>query len=72
MENDSAVQFITVIDATPVGICITMDEGLFEYVNPAYQKFYGYTAAELIGQPFTMVVPPEHRELMTNLPWDFI
>ena len=65
-------QFRTIIDATPVAICITTGEGLFEYVNPAYEHFYGYSAAELIGQPFTLIVPPEQRERMADLHRDFL
>ena len=68
----STNQFRAIIDATPVGICITTEDGLFEYVNPAYERFYGYSAAELIGQPFTMIVPPENRAIMAALHQDFI
>jgi len=68
----STDQFRAIINATPVGICITTEDGLFEYVNSAYEHFYGYSAAELIGQPFTMIVPPQNHALMAALHRDFI
>jgi PAS domain S-box-containing protein len=58
---------LDVIEKTPVGICITNEEHLFEYVNPAYCRLYGWTWDELIGRPFTTVVPPEHRATMIEL-----
>ncbi len=48
--------------ALPVGVCITDPEGRFVYVNRAYCDIYGYPMEELLGRPFTMVVPQEHRE----------
>ena len=53
-----------VLDATPIGVCVTTEDGLFEHVNPAYERLYGYPAQELLGQHFTLVVPPEHREVL--------
>lgn len=49
----------TIIDTTPLGVCITDENGYFESVNPAYEKLYRYDKGELIGQHFTIVVPDE-------------
>lgn len=57
----------TIIDATPVGVCITDERGIFEQVNPANERFYGYPADELLGRPFTLVVPAEHRAELADL-----
>lgn len=51
-----------IIEKIPAGVCITNTDGLFEYVNPAYCTLYGYSAEELIGQPFTIVVPYGYQE----------
>ncbi len=45
------------IEAAPVGACILDAEGRHETVNAAYCALYGYLATELIGHPFTMVLP---------------
>ena len=56
-----------VVEKTPVGICITNERGLYEYVNAAYTRLYGYSYDELIGQSFTIVVPEEHRAELVEL-----
>jgi two-component system, NtrC family, sensor kinase len=50
------------IQTAPVGICITGDSYTFERVNQTYCQIYGYEEAELIGQPFTLVVPEDKIE----------
>lgn len=62
----------TIVQATPVGVCITDERGMFEQVNAAYERFYGYPAAELQGRHFTMVVPPEGRQELAELHDRFI
>ena len=44
----------SIFNSAPAGICLTDKNGCFVEVNPAYCKLYGYTAEELIGQPFTV------------------
>lgn len=61
-----------IIEKIPVGVCITTQEQHFEYVNPAYCEIYGYAPEELIGNPFTMVVPEENRPLMRALHDKFV
>lgn len=63
---------LQVINATPVGVCITNEHGIFEFVNPAYCRFYRYEPEELLGQHFTLVVPPENKALMRSLHTRFI
>jgi diguanylate cyclase (GGDEF)-like protein/PAS domain S-box-containing protein len=47
----------SLVEKAPVGACITDEHGRFETVNDAYCALSGYTRAELIGQPFTRVIP---------------
>ncbi len=57
----------TIIDSTPLGIVITNEECKIEYVNSAYAQLYGYQPSELIGNSFTMIVPPDKREFWIDL-----
>ncbi|MCT7952520.1 PAS domain S-box protein [Ancylothrix sp. C2] len=47
----------SILNCAPVGICLTDENGYFVQVNPAYCELYGFTAEELIGQPFTIHFP---------------
>jgi PAS domain S-box-containing protein len=38
---------------------IVSADGVIDYWNPAAEKLYGYTAAEAIGKPATLIVPPD-------------
>lgn len=60
------------LEALPVGICVTDREGKFVAVNRAYSEIYGYQPSEMLGQSFLMVVREEDRELMKRLHDDFI
>jgi PAS domain S-box-containing protein len=55
-------RFRTMVEETPIGVCITNDQGNFEYVNPAYCQLYHYDPEKILGKPFTIVVPDNKRE----------
>lgn len=57
--------------ALPVGICVTNPQGYFVHVNPAFCQLYGYSAYELIGQHITLILPPEHRTILSELHENF-
>jgi len=61
-----------IFETANLGICLTDTQGRFVAVNPAYCKIYGYEEAELIGKPFTMVVPPERHEQLKALHDEFL
>lgn len=56
-----------IIDSTPIAICITNRDHLYEYVNPHYRELTGYAEDELIGQSFLKVVPPDLQPEMAEL-----
>jgi PAS domain S-box-containing protein len=58
---------IDVIEKSPVGICITSQDYVYEYVNRAYCDIYGYSSDELVGNKFTIVVPEEHQQALMDL-----
>ncbi len=63
----SEARLRTIIDSTPLGICITNEDGIFEYVNDAYCRIYGYAPAELIGEHFTKIVAPDKTQFWREL-----
>lgn len=71
-ESEAEALLKAVYNSADIGICVTNAEGKFVEVNPAYCRTYGYTREELIGQPFTKVLPPELREYAQKLHNDYI
>ncbi|MFQ3597083.1 MAG: ATP-binding protein [Chloroherpetonaceae bacterium] len=63
----SEARLRTIIDSTPLGICITNEDGIFEYVNDAYCRIYGYAPEELIGSHFTKIVNPDKVQFWRDL-----
>jgi PAS domain S-box-containing protein len=70
--SDAEALLRAVYNSADIGMCVTDSQGKFVEVNPAYCRTYGYTREELIGQPFTIVLPPELREYAQNLHNDYI
>lgn len=50
-------------DVADTGLCIVDEDGFFVDVNPAYTRIFGYSREELLGKAFTLVLPPETREM---------
>ncbi len=55
----------------PIPACITNRERKFEEVNHAYCQLYDYEREDLIGQPFTTIVPESAHEEMNQMHDDF-
>lgn len=43
-------------------VCIAGTDGYFRYVNPAWEKTFGYSRNELVSRPYLEFVHPEDRE----------
>jgi diguanylate cyclase (GGDEF)-like protein/PAS domain S-box-containing protein len=48
-------------DTADIGMCVTDADGHFVKVNRAYCALYQYPPDDLIGQHFTMILPPDNR-----------
>ena len=61
--RDSAALIQTILNTVVDGI-ITLHAsgGIVERVNPAAERMFGYTAAELIGQNFSLLIPELDRD----------
>lgn len=55
--KESEGLFAGVFSGAKLGFCLTDDRGRFIQVNHAYAELYGYRPEEMIGQPFTLVLP---------------
>jgi two-component system, chemotaxis family, CheB/CheR fusion protein len=62
----------SVFDLIPTGIAVTDQDGRFVRVNQTYCQIYGYTAKELLGQHFSLVVQPEDRPAASLAYADFM
>ena len=64
--------YINIIKNSPIGICITDEEGYFEYVNPKYCELYNYSKEELLGKHFSLVTNSKSKNQLINLHDQFI
>jgi diguanylate cyclase (GGDEF)-like protein/PAS domain S-box-containing protein len=53
-----------IFEVAQIGICVIDEQGNYLQVNPAYCKLYGYTAQELLTQPFTKVKKHDYAPLI--------
>jgi len=61
-----------IVNAVPIGFCITNENGIYEKVNSHYCKIYGYSKDELIGQHFSLVTTDLNRDELSALHDKFI
>ncbi len=50
-----------VVDAAPDGIIVADDQGAIQLVNTRVEELFGYSRAELLGQPVECLVPDQFR-----------
>lgn len=60
-DKEAAELYRTLANSSPVGVYIVQD-GKFQFVNPQFQKYTGYSEAELIGKESLGLVHPDDRE----------
>ena len=61
--RDNEARHRAILEASLDAI-VTIDErGIIESVNPAMQRLFGYTAAEMLGSNVSMLMPSPHREM---------
>lgn len=54
------------------GVVITNTEGIIEYINPAVEKFTGYTAEEMLGNTPSMLKSGKHDAAFYEQLWETI
>jgi PAS domain S-box-containing protein len=61
--RDNEEQFRAVVETAPDAIITIDEESTLLFVSQSIEKIFGYTAAELLGQPLTMLMPEYLRHL---------
>jgi len=68
VDDDNLARLASIVESTHDAIIGKSPEGIIESWNSGAQRLYGYSAAEVIGQPSSVIVPPdrasEDRELL--------
>ncbi len=65
--EQSEVRFGQIIEKSGSGICVTDENGIFEYVNSAYCRIYGYSSDELIGRSITLLLDEGKQQAALNI-----
>jgi PAS domain S-box-containing protein len=62
LAKEREIHFRTIVD-TAIDAIITIDEaGIVHHANPAVERLFGYTVAELIGKSINLIMPsPTHE-----------
>ena len=61
--RDSEARHRAILDASLDAIITIDDRGTIESVNPATERLFGYTAAELIGGNVNILMPSPYHEM---------
>lgn len=59
--RNSEARFRQIVEFAPVAMAITDAAGVFESANDAYCALFSYTRDELVGRPFSILVPEDQR-----------
>src|SRR5262245_51839828 len=60
--QDTVARMRAILETAVEGI-VTIDErGIIESLNPAVERLFGYSAAEVIGQNVSILMPSPYRE----------
>lgn len=60
--KESSRLLASVVESTDDAIITESLEGIITSWNPAAERLFGYSDAEMIGQPISMLFPPDHLD----------
>jgi len=67
LEHQAQGQLAAIVQSSDDSIISTTLDGIIQSWNPGAQKLFGYAAAEMLGQPTTILIPPERLEEETGI-----
>jgi PAS domain S-box-containing protein len=59
---NAALDIASIVECSNDAIVSKRLDGVITTWNPAAQRLFGYTAAEIIGQPITILIPPDRQD----------
>ncbi len=65
--DEMRARLAAVVESSVDAIISTDLAGVVTSWNPAAERLYGYAAAEMLGQPLDVIVPPDRREELRQL-----
>lgn len=60
--RESEERFRAMADSAADAIVAADDDGLIRYFSRGAETVFGHAAAEVLGQPVTLLIPPQHQE----------
>lgn len=70
--EDSILKLSKAVEQNPVGIMITSNSGIIEYVNPKFTDMTGYSLAEIVGKTPRILKSGKHNYEFYNDLWETI
>ncbi len=67
----SRSHYKTIIEKTLTGIVVIDDQGIIQYVNPAFCRIFNFRPHEILKHHFNTIVPPEEHEARLKVHHNF-
>lgn len=60
--TDIEAKLISVVQLTPDALVLSDSRGSIVYWNAGAERMFGYTEADALGRPLTVIIPPRYRD----------